>query len=174
MREWVTEAVVVDKEPAGEADARVALYTERFGMVMARATSARKITSKLAAHLEPARRIVARLVERRNSGNGGFVFHVTDAVTVSRLPLTRDHLRLLQALVPRGEVDPGLYGLVVSGAASVHAFLAAFGFDPRFASCETCGGRPPASFLPDTGRYLCAACAARITPGSFIALAEQV
>lgn len=174
MREWVTEAIVVDKEPIGEADARVALYTERFGMVVARATSARKITSKLAAHLEPARRVAVRLVERRNSGNSGFAFHVTDAITVSRLPLTRNHLRLLRMLAPRGEADPGLFGLVMSGTVSVYSLIAAFGFDYRFASCETCGKRPVERFSMDGGFFLCAVCAEGAASGSFITLAKQV
>ena len=39
MREYVSDAVVLDRDEIGEADSRVVFYTEKFGRVSARATS---------------------------------------------------------------------------------------------------------------------------------------
>ena len=66
MLELVTEAIVLDKEDVGEQDSRVFLYTKDFGKIGAKATSLRKITSKLAAHLEPLNYATVRLVSRGN------------------------------------------------------------------------------------------------------------
>ena len=53
MEEYVTDAIVLEKQPAGESDGRYRLFTERFGRIAAKAKSSRRIISKLAGHLEP-------------------------------------------------------------------------------------------------------------------------
>jgi len=65
MQEYVTEAVVLDTVPSAELDVRVSLFTKKFGKLVARAKSVKKITSKLAGHLEPGNIIKIRLVEKK-------------------------------------------------------------------------------------------------------------
>ena len=61
MQEYVTEAVVLDAVPSAELDVRVSLFTKKFGKLVARAKSVKKITSKLAGHLEPGNVVKIRL-----------------------------------------------------------------------------------------------------------------
>ena len=159
MREYVTDAVTLRKEPVGEADVTVTLYTERLGRVLARATSARKITSRLSAHLEPLTFLAARLVEKRGSGNGAVRFQVVDALARGRLRCSPRVLRLLEATTPEGEPDAALWSLLQSGGdVDLRAVLRAVGFDPRHAHCDRCRNEAITHFsLPDTA-YLCTSC----------------
>ena len=78
MQEYVTRAVVLDKETrGGHADARYSFFTERFGKVRAKATSSRKIVSKLAGHLEPGTLSAVRIIEQHGT-------RVVDALTTAR------------------------------------------------------------------------------------------
>ena len=60
-----------------EIDAQIVLYTRDFGKVLAKAKSARKMTSKLNGHLQPLNFINARLIEKTPVGR----FQVVDALT---------------------------------------------------------------------------------------------
>ena len=66
MQEHFTEALVLDKEILGELDYRVFLYTQQLGKIAAKVRSGRRITSKLAPHLEPLNFIQARLIEKNS------------------------------------------------------------------------------------------------------------
>ena len=79
MQEYVTDALVLKKEPLRDFDARYFFFTKKFGKMKGRATSARKITSKLAGHLEPGTLVTARFVER-NGGNGNGGVQIADAL----------------------------------------------------------------------------------------------
>src|SRR3989344_7741215 len=106
MFEYSTEAVVLDKEPIGESDALVFLYTPGYGKVVARAKSARKITSKLAASLEPANIVSARVLSYGT-------YQIADAVSLERgaswrstpesLRALLHFLRSIKELAPEGE-----------------------------------------------------------------------
>lgn len=160
MREHITEAIVLDREGIGEADSRLVLYTEKFGRVFARATSARKIVSKLSAHLEPLTRLTVRLVEKRAAFGNGPRFQVTDAVTRGRLAVPLQLLRVVRELTPEGEGDPALWHALTHSAEPVSfvAVLAALGFDPRHAACAECDEKNPAYFSLVNCRYVCRAC----------------
>ena len=162
MREYFTEAIVLEKEGAGEADARIILYTEKLGRVVARATSARKITSKLAAHLEPKNAISIRLIERRSFTAGWLGFRVADALTIERVAVHPGTLRLIATLAPEGEPAPRLWQLLRSGKSTAALVLAQLGFDPRFASCGECGRHKPSRFILRQAGYLCDQCFKRI------------
>jgi len=155
MREYVTEAIVLDKEPSGEGDTKVFLYTQSLGKVVAKAKSARKITSKLAAHLEPLSFIKLRLIEK----NG---FQVADALKENRLSSSRlKILRLINSLVLEGQPDYHLWSLLKTGVNSPSAFLKILGFDPMLATCATCSrGRPEYFSFLDQG-YFCKNCLPR-------------
>lgn len=161
MREYVSDAIVLDREGIGEADARVVFYTEKFGRVSARVTSARRITSKLSAHLEPGLAVRVRLVEKRGAENGGVWFQVTDALGVKRLALPSAVLRLVAELGAEGEQDLALWHALARGRATVRETLSLLGFDPRHAACEQCGVPDPAKFSARSAAYFCDECVRR-------------
>jgi len=155
VREYVTEAIVLDKEPLGESDTKVSLYTQSLGKVTAKAKSARKITSKLAAHLEPLSLIKLRLIEK----NG---FQIADALKESRLPPQNlKILGLINALVFQGQSDHHLWTELKAGANSPSVFLKILGFDPELAACATCGRLRPEYFSFLDQGYVCKNCLPR-------------
>ncbi len=85
MIDQVTEAIVLEKEYVGESDAKIHLYTKKFGKVRVRATSARKITSKLGPHLEPGMLISARLVSKNSDSSLIQNFRLADALASQKL-----------------------------------------------------------------------------------------
>src|SRR3989338_1105940 len=77
MSEYLTEGLVLCKEPSGEIDARILLYTKDLGKIWVKMKSGRKMTSKLNSHLEPLNKVIVRIVEK----NG---FRVVDALRFGR------------------------------------------------------------------------------------------
>jgi len=92
LSEFFTEAIVLDREELGEFDSRIFLYTKILGKVAARAQSARKITSKLSAHIEPLNLVNARLVYGKN-------FQLVDALRFQKLG--KDFLKILRFVFVR-------------------------------------------------------------------------
>lgn len=162
MREVFTEAVVLDKEDLREADSRVFLYTENFGKIVAKAKSVRKITSKLAAHLEPLNLIKVRLVASRD-------FQVADALRVDRLNLgILGVLRLVKEIAMENCADPMLWRILKRQYSQTTApnelageILKIAGFDPALAVCRACQAEKPDNFLLNSAEYLCASCFGR-------------
>lgn len=153
IREWVSEAIVLDKKPLKESDQTVTLYTERFGLVTAKVASGRKITSKLSPHLEPLNAAEVRLVARNGGG-----YQITDALKITRVALPLPVLKLVAAVVLPGEPDPVLWGALREGAATVPLILKHLGFDPRSAACASCGSPAPEYFLFRDASYACGRC----------------
>lgn len=172
MDEFVTEAFVLDKEPVRETDARVFLYTKHIGGVAAKVTSARKTTAKLNAHLEPMTLTTVRLVKKNNEANG---YQLTDALTVDHLQLWKNNVMtfrrgleiigLLRSEQFIESPDFELWQLLVQifrtipdGNKNYHGMvLKALGFDPLFARCASCGGRPEYFYGTDQSFY-CLSC----------------
>ena len=155
MIEQVTEAVVLDKEFTYDAHVRVHLFTKECGKIVAKATSARKIASKLGAHLEPLSVSTVRYVQSRG------LPQLIDALRSSRLPLAAmPVVRTVRALAPEGEPDAELWAVLADPAADVRAALCVLGYDPTFASCEWCGGAPD-HFSLKTLFFVCHGCVPR-------------
>jgi DNA repair protein RecO len=177
MFEVTTEALVIDKEPAGEKDSRVFLYSEELGGVVARGTGMRKITSKLAAAFEPLRFVKVRLIQRR----GDYGFQIGDAVMLHRSEAWRENVESLRAGLKlaglfkeagfRGDKDAALWEEIVDiftnppdaplptyGA----RLLSAIGFNPAGAKCASCGSGNPNLFYVKELVFICRACAQRI------------
>ena len=173
MHEYVTKAVVLDKTTrSGEADARYSFFTERYGKIAARATSSRKIVSKLAGHLEPGTVSAVRIIEQRGT-------RVVDALKITRLPIAIADLASLNNLLGEWEPDAALWNEFrrtavqakkASGIASVAFWrntLAILGWDPQGAVCANCerlafgpgGGKGMYFYIPRQ-EYFCAECAA--------------
>lgn len=105
VREYLTEAVVLNQDYLNDLDVRVDLYTKDFGRLKAKARSLKKTTSKLAGHLEPLTLSRVRLVEK----NG---LSVTDALTITRFDKSQESLQLLgffRENVLEGEPDLALW-----------------------------------------------------------------
>jgi len=146
MREYLVEALILNKTPSNEIDFTVDLYTKELGRIKAKITSGRKITSKLSPHLEPLTFSLVRLTEKN-----GFV--VTDALTKNNLSYFRKHpvsfakaLKLISAireLIYSEETDPKLWfwlkKSLLKGEIFYNQFLKIMGYDPKLAECRKCG-----------------------------------
>lgn len=167
MRELITEALVLAKEPLGEFDQRVTLFTERAGKVAAKVTSGRKITAKLSPHLEPFSFAAVRLMPGRGERNGRNGYQVTDALRRGSIAV-RDFalLRILRGALPDGVRELELWELVRSSAPSAERALRILGFDPVHAACGQCGAREPDCFVFQDPEYRCGRCASAALPRS--------
>lgn len=158
--EYFTEAIVLDKEPFGEIDSRVYLYTKLFGRIAAKVKSARKITSKLSAHLEPLNLVDLRLISGKD-------YQAVDALKKGRLADV-GFLRVLnlvkQTMVenqPDEEVWQILKNQIVSPMPADFAgklILKNLGFDSQYASCFNCQRANPNIFSFIDAQYLCSSC----------------
>lgn len=155
MREYLTEAIVLDREISGETDARIFLYTKELGRVMARARSAGFITSRLSSYLQPLRRVQARLVEK----NG---IQVVDALPLGeRGALSSEKVGLCQiirSLTSEHHPDEQLWHEIASAKPSALRILTILGFDPRHATCGSCSARELEYFSSRDAHYYCAKC----------------
>jgi recombinational DNA repair protein (RecF pathway) len=169
MHEYVTKAVVLDKATrGGEADARYSFFTERYGKIAARATSSRKIVSKLAGHLEPGTLTSVRIIEQHGT-------KVVDALKIAKVAIGLRDLAALNQLLGEWEPDYEMWEQLKSATpdagnegASKNQFswtatLAILGWDPRGAVCMNCSsGRPARNFYIPRQEFFCASCAAAI------------
>ena len=162
MQEYVSDAVILNKESTRDQDARYSFFTKRFGKVVGKATSARKITSKLAGHLEPGTLAKVRFVER-----GGA--QIVDALKREKLAIELPDLHSLHIMIPHGEPDAALWAELVSARFSWVNILRVMGWDPSGAVCETCG-KAVASFYIARQEFFCASCASNFRPDELILL----
>ncbi len=162
MQEYVTQAFVLDAQPAGEYDLRIQLFTQRLGRVIVFARAARKAHSKLAAHLQPLSIVTVRLVERRG-------MQVVDALAIEKYVGT--DMRATQALVEVAGLisamtdlyhpDDEVWNLIETRRLASAATLRVLGFDPAHARCGECEKERPEHFIIRTTSYLCANCKQR-------------
>jgi len=155
MKEYFTEGIILEREDAGEQDSRITLYTQTLGKVSAKATSARKITSKLSAHLEPLTVVHARLIKKNK-------FQIADVVRIRRLSESYlPIIRLLHMIVPEGEPDHVLWEYLQNKNVTLRGALMVLGFDPEGAECIVCGKTAELAFSPDNMGYICRSCIPR-------------
>ena len=155
MQEYVSEAIVLNKFPVREFDARYYFFTKRFGKMSGKATSARKITSKLAGHLEPGTLVHVRFVEK-----GGT--QIVDALKTRRLDgLSLRDLQLLNTMLPESERDEAVWEELIRTPFSWERVLRVLGWDPEGALCEHCGRATDYFYLPRQ-EFFCAMCASKL------------
>lgn len=173
MQEHSTRALVIDIDRANESDARVTLYTELLGKVVARARSLYKPKSKLAAHLQPLTLTQVRLVEKHG-------IQVVDSLTERRL-ITTDTpkvvalellgvARLISELTHEYQPDNQLWEVIRSGNLMSRELLRVLGFDPDHAGCHECRSPRPQHFILRDSVYLCANCFQKSRAGSHTAV----
>ncbi len=163
MTEYSTKALVLGAEDIGEFDRLIYLYTKELGKVAARAKSVRKITSKLAGHLQPLNFIRVRLVEK----NG---FQIVDALAVSRIKVSQTSLIFLsfiKEMTFEFQQDKKLWVLIkgafrdlkINGKIPYKILLEILGFSPKFAACSVCENKSVNYFSQKEQIFLCRRCA---------------
>ncbi|MDP3894270.1 DNA repair protein RecO [Nocardioides sp.] len=185
MQEYLSEAVVLDRLPNGDLNGRVVFLTKRFGKLVGRARSIRKITSKLSGHLQPGNLVQLRMIEK----NG---LQVVDALKKSRLrslsyggqarnslsssyggqarnSLSLAELRFLGELLAEAEPEFAIWEMLVTGRFSWNTALKMLGWDPDFASCAVCPGTADV-FHPRTQEFFCKDCASKLRSDEVIYL----
>ena len=170
MREFITDAVVLHKEPLRDADARYFFFTKRHGKVAGKATSTRKITSKLAGHLEPGTLTAVRFIERNGGGTGT---QVIDALKDRSLDISMLDLRLLNAILHEGEVDMEIWDELTRGRFSWENILRILGWDPANAACEVCGKRASYFYIPRQ-EFFCPTCASKLRQSELILVSHEL
>ena len=155
MNEFITEAVVLDRVDSGELDSRVYLYTQDLGKISAKVKSIRKITSKLAGHLQPLNKVMARIVDK----NGP---QLIDALTIKnnfKTPASLKALLFLKELAVEGQPDSELWQfLEEENDLNPKTILSFLGFDPAFAKCHYCQKAGPENFYPADYAFYCGPC----------------
>lgn len=188
MVEFVTEAIVVDKDPWRERDARVFLYTHTLGLVAAKATSARAPRAKLNAHLEPLNIIMVRLAQRQE--NESALFQISDALVVDHCGSwrdTSDHLacglEIAQFLRQQqiGDADEEVWELAKNTLQSPprrtageykKELLGAMGFSPTHATCAVCSAGSIAAFDFGSAIFYCSGCFKLAEPSDSVSVIE--
>lgn len=153
------------REPRGELDATIVLYTKDLGKILAFAKSIRKITSKLSGHLVPGKIADIRVVENNGSG-----YQVVDALsfTSASTPEVPRLLSFIDRMSPSGvqdlqlwyEIENSLqYGITGD---TYRKLLLIMGLGGEEIGCEKCGNLKIAYFLPLDVIFLCAECFKRL------------
>jgi DNA repair protein RecO (recombination protein O) len=163
MQEYVTDAVVLKKDPLGDQDGRYTLFTKRFGKIRGKAKSSRKITSKLAPHLEPGIVAKIRFIETKGT-------QLIDALKSGSVPLGLNSLHFLSQLLPEAEPEPELWELLMSENFGWAEALAILGWDPENAECATCGKKQPRYFYIAHQEFYCATHASKARKDAVISI----
>jgi recombinational DNA repair protein (RecF pathway) len=154
MQEYVTDAVVLAKRASGEFDARYTLFTKKFGKMTGRAKSSRKITSKLAGHLEPGSVVKVRFIEKSGT-------QIVDALATARADISQKDLAALDGLISEMDADASLWEQVSRGKISWVTIMKTLGWDPTEAACAGCGRRSPAHFFVPRQEFFCDLCVSK-------------
>lgn len=159
MYEWCIDGIVIDREDAGEADARLTLYTKEFGRISARAKSIRKITSKLSAHLGVGDLSKIRLVGKSEDARH---LQLVDALRLKKLNFSGEVLSFLRDITFDGEADERLWNTLKKGEGDTHTILEVLGLNPALAWCTHCMHRPVSYFLTASHSFACHGCILKI------------
>ncbi|MCL5733350.1 MAG: recombination protein O N-terminal domain-containing protein [Patescibacteria group bacterium] len=161
MFEYFSEAIVLRKEPVNEADYSVSLFTKSFGKVVAKAKSAQKITSKLAAHLEPGNLIQARLIEKNS-------LQIIEALKIASLPIMIADLDKLDLILAENQPDENIWLILNKGNIDWREAIRILGWDPAAANCHNCGQKNIRFFNIDDQIFLCQKCSLNFNPSNWL------
>lgn len=165
MKEFLTEALVLDSENLAEYDKIINLYTKNLGRISAKAKGARKITSKLIGHLQPLDFTRVRLIKK-----GGF--QIVDALSFKKIERTSKSFTIIQfikEMTPELQPDNELWTLLKKKKEiSIKDLLGFLGFDPAFAECANCNSKKPEFFLKTDQIFLCKQCASKTSKNEVI------
>jgi len=199
MLEHYTEAFVLGNKGNGEMDAITTLFTRDFGKVIAKAKSAKKITSKLNGHLQPLNFVNCRLVEPIGAclvGRQGGMFQIVDALTIDDYnPFFKkdtdvflkllDIARFIEEMTFELHEDRRLWqvikkiysrGFIDSDAFAdsdcfiYRGLLKILGFDPAHAVCASCNGLPVQYFFKPDHVFLCGKCYNKVNKSEVVSI----
>lgn len=164
MVEYLTEAVVLEKQPDRNLDAAFVFFTRDLGKVYGKATSSRKITSRLAAHLEPGTYLQLRLARKSVGENFRIVEALSEAKRVN--PEIIRFLVFLERMTPAYAKDEVLFMFLkeviqnpsISEKMAYRGLLKIIGLDPDEATCSCCGRKKIAYFSSQDIIFLCRQC----------------
>ncbi len=183
MREMITRALVLSRDPFGEGDALLRLFSEDFGRINAWSKSLTKITSKLSGHLQPLHFVQVRMVDSLKGG--GALYRIVDGMADVSMISYRSHerydllplLRVLEHIAPEHEPDDRVWAFLegvvqkkYEAQGSLALLLSLWGFDQRHASCAWCGAIAIEGFHIHEGVFLCHACASKLSPDAVVLL----
>jgi len=152
MAEFITKVVVLEKETIKEYESLIYLFSEDKGLILAKARGIKKITSKLAGHLETKFLTLVRLVEGRETW-------VVDALQEGEIKRSFKELNIIRFLAGRWQRDDEIWDILINNKKiSEKDWLAYFGFNSEFASCDICGRGVPVSFDLREHIFLCPGC----------------
>ncbi len=183
-RTFRTEGLIISHSNFGEADRIITLFSPHQGKLRAVVKGARRVSSRLAGHVEPLTYVTLQLVQGRN-------FYLVGQVRMDQpfrrirddlflLSYAFEALRMVDYFVHEGEENLELFKLLMSflriceqGKDPAMAFLAFqwkvlgfAGYRPRVESCVVCGSdNPLVAFSPSQGGTLCASCSSKVADG---------
>ena len=161
MHEYISDAVVLSRDTNGDLDCRFSIFTKKYGKIVVRAKSIRKITSKLSGHLMPGNIVAARVVEK----NG---LQIVDALKKGKIKIDYRDLNFLRGLMADFESDPGLWNLICGSGFNWVSALKILGWDPTDAICGGCDKVRPVSFNSETQEFFCKSCSSKLPPDKLI------
>lgn len=163
MREFVTEAIILNREPIGDVDGLFFVFSKKFGKIVARARSVRRITSKLSPHLEPGNVVWLRLVQKNN-------FQIADALKKAKLSIAFSDLYFLNQLLIEGESETRLWPLLFKPYLDWRQVLKILGWDPHIATCSTCDKLGALFFEVQSQSFFCKNCSSKADTNRLIYL----
>ncbi len=156
MLDFVTEAIILKKEPLGDFNATYTFFTKDVGKVTARATSVRKITSRLSAHLEPGLLSQIRLVAKKGTLGNRSHFQVVDALLDHRIFIDHTFLEMVSQMMLLSQADQTLWNFLLTGNTDKKAILTLCGFGGE-QSCVNCNSPAVTLYHPDQ-EFMCENC----------------
>ncbi|MEK7543026.1 MAG: recombination protein O N-terminal domain-containing protein [Patescibacteria group bacterium] len=170
MKEFVTEAIVMNCTHVGEWDITATLFTKEIGRVEARAVGGKKPCSKFAPHLDQLNLVTARLVEKN-------AITLTDVLTENRFNKTRKNggalqkalksLAIMNAVIPAMNQDQRFWLFLTQsleqGKLNPNETMKILGYDAANSKCGSCKKQDVSFFVPDRQIFLCAVCKAKIS-----------
>lgn len=168
MKEFVSDAIVLDRRPSGESDLLVDLFTKDLGRIKAKVTSGRKILSKLSSSLDSLNFVEMRIIEKKN-------FTVADAVIKQQFPHLKESelalsaafrgAYLLRKLLPFGSPDLFLWheflSMLRNSIVDASALLRILGYGSSQEGCAYCKENNAARFHLRDQVFLCVSCSVR-------------
>ena len=177
---YLVNAIVLDKQPWREADAKVFLYTRERGRLDLVVRGARKISSKLNSHLEPYNQVAVMVVLGQNYNTVGGVQSLGSgclSTDYDQLKAAGQLVALWLELTKEGLSEPLLYDLLADylvlnrqrvlppvtarylAVAGRLRALQLLGLLSDGRECNSCGGRlATAAWLKSSGELLCRSC----------------
>lgn len=165
MKEYLTDAVVLNLKSYREHDRFVDLYTKNFGRLGIKVPAGRKILSKLSQHLDIGNFIKAKFVQKSQLtlvdalAEKKFRFLKND---IARTALFFRLLFLIRTITPEAVPDLPFWHFLLR---SLHEekldpknFLKLLGYSPALAECDNCRSREINSFYVSAQIFLCRRC----------------